>query len=124
MVVVKILYNNDSGARLTYRLDENMYGTGYNNGIIIPQQSGEKATGMFYELDSIRTLCSRGEIPQHTGNSLGNSNPRILVCGLLSEEMAILTVKCPQVTGFQTGSGQTGFSQKGHESHTFCHSLF
>ena len=28
-----------------------------------------------------------------------------------------------EITGFQTGSGQTGFSQKGHESQTFGRSL-
>ena len=33
-------------------------------------------------------------------------------------------VSVPHITGFQTGSGQTGFSQKGHEFHTVCNILF
>ena len=36
-----------------------------------------------YGLDSIRNLCSRGELPRYTGNSLGNSARRIIVCKML-----------------------------------------
>ena len=37
-----------------------------------------------YGLNFIRILFSRGEIPQHTGNSPGNSARRILVCEMLT----------------------------------------
>ena len=42
-----------------------------------------------FALDSIRILFSRGEIPQHLGNSRGCSTRRILICEMLALKMAV-----------------------------------
>ena len=49
-----------------------------------------------YGLGSIRILLSRGEIPQHAGNSSNNSIRRILVCQLLVEIMAVPVIEVEQ----------------------------
>ena len=55
-------------------------------------------------LDAIRILLSRGEIPEHTGSSSGNSTKRISACKLLPESMAVGTTTTTTTTATTTTS--------------------